>query len=184
MARAATGDFLQGFRFHVWASSVAGSGWDPFQVDRSGGDGANFGMNPQAGFQSATIPEISLDAVEYREGNSARTLKQNGIPTVSDGTLMRGVTKLDTTFHDWIVRCISGQEYRCDLVIAQYARDEMADGTVTTTPVTPERPVYVFECIPLRDKVMGDLDSTGSEVSLMEVDYACEWIDTSPTPSI
>lgn len=175
MARAATGDFLQGFRYHAVAQTSDGE--NPLQVDRG-----ESGMNPQAGFQSVTIPELSQDVVEYREGNSFWTSKQPGIPTVSDITLMRGVTKSDTTFFDWVYSSIRGLNYRVDLSIYHYARDEMEVGVATTAPEAADRSLYCKDCIPTRVKPMGDLDATASEISLAEVDVAVERF--AHTPSI
>jgi phage tail-like protein len=167
MARAATNDFLQGFRYHAVARTFDGT--NPLQIDRG-----ESGMNPQAGFQSITIPELSQDVVEYREGNSFWTAKQPGIPTVSDITLMRGVTKSDTTFFNWVLGAIQGVNYRVDLDIYHYARDEMTIGVSTTAAEPSDRPLYCKDCIPTRVKPLGDLDATASEVSLAEVDVAVE----------
>ena len=168
MARAATNDFLQGFRYQAVARTASPE-TNPLQIDR----GAS-GMNAQAGFQSITTPELSQDVVEYREGNSMWTVKQPGIPTVSDITLMRGVTKTDTTFFDWVYSSMIGVNYRVDLDIYHYARDEMAVGVATSAPEESDKPLYCKDCIPTRVKPMGDLDATASEVNLMEVDVAIE----------
>lgn len=167
MARAANNDFLQGFRYHAVAQTSDGT--NPLQIDRG-----ETGMNPQAGFQSITSPELSQDVVEYREGNSLWTVKQPGIPTVSDITLMRGVTKSDTTFWDWVYSSMQGANYRSDLTIYHYGRDEMADGVATDGVVPSDRALFCKDCIPTRVKTMGDLDATASEVNLAEVDVAME----------
>ena len=54
MPRLQVADPLQGFRFHV--SAVEG-GFDPI--------GYEDGDSGQAGFQSVTTPEMTLEAVEY-----------------------------------------------------------------------------------------------------------------------
>jgi phage tail-like protein len=173
MARAATNDFLQGFRYHAVARTSDGT--NPLQVDRG-----ESGMNVQAGFQSITTPELSQDVVEYREGNSMWTVKQPGIPTVSDITLMRGVTKVDTTFFDWVYSSMRGVNYRVDLDLYHYARDEMEIG-LATDPQPSDRALYCKEAIPTRVKPLGDLDATASEVNLSEVDVAMERFGHSPT---
>ncbi len=174
MARAATNDFLQGFRYHAVART-ADPVTNPLQVDRG-----ESGMNVQAGFQSITTPELSQDVVEYREGNSMWTVKQPGIPTVSDITLMRGVTKVDTTFFDWVYSSMVGQNYRVDLDIYHYARDEMEMG-LSSEPEPSDRPLYCKDCIPTRVKPLGDLDATASEVNLAEVDVAIERFGHTPS---
>ena len=175
MARAASGDFLQGFRYHAVANTSDNT--NPLQIDRG-----ETGMNPQAGFQSITSPELSQDVVEYREGNSFWTVKQPGIPTVSDITLMRGVTRNDTTFFDWVYGAIRGVNYRVDLSIYHYSRDEMSAGVATAAPEEAKRSLFFKDAIPTRVKTMGDLDATASEVSLAEVDVAGERF--AHTPSI
>ena len=104
MARSQATDFLQSFRFHVKSLNRAGDFPDPLQF------GSDAGINGEAGFQSVTLPELSTEAVEYREGTFKYTKKQPGVPTVSDVTMMRGVVKTDTDFYDWLIRGISGGE--------------------------------------------------------------------------
>lgn len=171
MARAASSDFFQGFRYHLEAMAGASGTTDMLNLAR-GAQGS------QAGFQSVTIPELSQDVVEYREGNSMWTIKQAGIPTVSDMTLMRGVTLSDTRFFDWVMATINGTEYRADITIHHYARQEMKSGTTQgESPFAAARKLICHECLPTRVKPMGDLDATASEVSLAELDVAVEHFD-------
>lgn len=167
--RAAVDDLMQGFRFHATAKNAAGV--DPLQpVPSRPGE---FEGGGQAGFQSATLPEITLESTEYREGTFTWTQKYPGPPTVSDCTLMRGVAKLDTAFYDWVMACINGEEYRADVTIWHYHRSEMADAKSSKTSDTMRR-VLCKNCIPLRVKPAADFDSMSGEVSLAEVDFAVE----------
>ena len=122
MTRAAANDFMQGFRFHVVAQTA--TGLKPLELSRNEVAGGG-----QAGFQSVTIPEISVEPVEYREGIFKWTQKYVGPPTVSDCTLMRGIIKADTTFYDWVMDSVEGAEYRCEVTIYHYQRAEMDDAT-------------------------------------------------------
>jgi phage tail-like protein len=158
MARTAQTDYLQNHRFHVTSSPD----YTKFEPDGLG----------EAGFSSVTFPELSMDAVEYREGIFTWTKKQVGIPTWSDVDLMRGVTKRDTKFFEWAMKAaVGGGEYRTDLVIYTYGRDEaVVDGMA-------DRKVKCYNCIPIRCKLGGDLDASTGDVSLQEVSIAIEWAE-------
>lgn len=171
MARSITGDFYQGFRFHIRSSE--NSKYKPFAVDgnvSAGRAGLDTFNGADAGFQSCTLPEISVDPVEYREGNSTITMKQAGILTISDMSLMRGVTKYDSQFYDWISQLRDGKEYRVDLTVFHMGRQDDLSKLTTETM----RSYYCTECFPGRVKFAGDLDSTGSEVSIAECDIVME----------
>lgn len=167
--RSAVDDLMQGFRFHVTARTAAGV--DPLQPipGRTG----EFEGGGQAGFQSATLPELTLEATEYREGTFTWTQKYPGVPTVSDCTLMRGVAKSDTAFYDWVMGSINGAEYRSDVTIWHYHRTEMANAAQSKTEDTMRR-FLCKNCIPMRVKPGADFDSMSGEVSLSEVDFAME----------
>lgn len=173
MSRAAANDLMQSFRYHVTASDIDGR--DPLSFARQG----EFEGGGEAGFQSATFPELSVEIAEYREGTSKWTQKYPGPPTVSDVTLMRGVAKRDTTFYDWTRDSVDGDEYRCDVTIWHYQRTEMGMANNSETDNTV-RNVVCKNCFGLRAKPDGDLDSTSAEVSLAEVDFAMESFEINP----
>lgn len=167
MSRAAVDDLMQGFRFHVVAQTAAGE--NPLEYTRSG----EYQGGGQAGFTSATIPELSVEVAEYREGTFQWTQKYAGVPTVSDVSLMRGVAKKDTAFLDWVRSSVDGEEYRCDVTIYHYQRTEMGQATQSDFDDTLRR-MECKNCVPIRGKASGDFDSTASEVSVSEVDFALE----------
>lgn len=174
MARAAKSDFLQNFRFHVSVDAgVNGLVPDPAveEVHSSG----------VAGFQSCTLPELTVEGTEYREGTFKYMKKFPGLPTVSDCTLIRGVTARDTMFFRWCMSAASGGEYRADISISQYARTQMsAQGSPaenTEVPAIASRIYKCHECMPIRVKPGADLDATSGEVSMQEVDFALEWFE-------
>jgi phage tail-like protein len=121
-----------------------------------------------------TLPEITLEATEYREGTFTWTQKYPGPPTVSDCTLMRGVAKSDTAFYDWVMSCATGGEYRSDVTIWHYQRTEMGGSGAAPLQSTDVRRVECKHCIPMRVKPAADFDSMSGEVSLAEVDFAME----------
>ena len=166
MARIESTDFMANFRFHV------------FHVG-----GPNFLKNDEklgAGFQSVTLPEITIPAADYREGTSKYTKKFPGPPEISgDLSMLRGVTTRDTFFFDWAIATISGGEYRTDLLIAQYVRESLpvADPSeFTEIPAFASARQYnCYECIPVRVKPASDLDASSGEVAIAEMDVAIEY---------
>ncbi len=164
--RAAAEDLMQGFRFHVTASTSVGA--DPLAFTTDPAEGA------QAGFQSVTIPEVTTEAAEYREGTSKWTQKYPGPPTVSDCTLMRGIAMTDTAFFDWIMAALDGREYRADVTIWHYQRAEMDQALAAGVST---RQYLCGNAFGIRAKPAGDFDSTSGEVSLAEVDFAMESLE-------
>jgi phage tail-like protein len=166
-------DFMHSMRFHVDAVGVGG-------VQRLVVPG-----RPQAGFSAVTTPEATVEAVEYKEGNTVYTKKYPGNPSMSDITMSRGVTRGDSSFWEWLRVVMEGSgEYRADLDIRHFHRDtslvrtQPASGdqpNLTNIDVTtPGRVYHVREAFPTRHKVAADLDATASEVSIMEMDIAYE----------
>ena len=168
--RAANTDLMQGFRYHVIASD--GSATDPLQTTPAD-DRKDYEANAVAGFQSVTIPELSVEAAEYREGIFVWTQKYPGPPTVSELTLMRGITRRDTAFYDMVMAAINGDQYRADVTILHYQRAEMGKA-VNASSERGIRRIYCGESFAIRAKPAGDLDSMAGDVSLAEMDMAVE----------
>jgi phage tail-like protein len=178
MARPVTSDFLQNFRFHV---SVM-EGFDGISFSGSGSPH----VSGEAGFQSASLPDISIEAAEYREGTFKYTKKFPGPPTISDVSLMRGVVAADTAFFDWAISTISGGAYRCDIKILQYQRGDLPTPSNpaenASIPAEAARIYKCFECVPTRAKPAGDLDATSGEVAMAECDFALEYFTVENPP--
>ena len=170
--RAQDSDYLHNFRFLAAATNTAG-------VNRLTVDG-----RAQAGFNSVTTPEATVEVAEYKEGQDIYTQKYPGNPTVNDITLSRGVARSDSAFWSWVRQVIEGTgAYRATLTISHLHRVEAltrafpAEGieNVTRIPEDAEGMVYhLFQAFPTRHKVAADLDATSSDVSLMELDVAFE----------
>lgn len=185
MARAKATDYLHSMRFAVF---VEGYGADN---TRQLGTLTSASGTPSAGFNACTIPELTQDAVEYREGHYIYTRKFVGLPTVSDVTLSRGVALGDGTFYKWMKDVVEGNsEYRADVTIRHFHRDAKPQSTstaVSTMSVDPD-PAHgyidyrCFECFPIRVKMASDLDATASEVSIQEIDLAVEYFSRVETP--
>ena len=166
MARAESSDPLHGFRFHVTTTDVPEflqSAAEEFQV------------GAEAGFQSVSLPERSVEVVEYREGTMTHTRKFPGVETFTNCTLMRGVTKTDTAFFDWVAAAVEGGTYRSDMTIYHWHRDGKTASQLAD--VDAARKYVCHESFPSRVKIAGDLDATSSEVSMQEVDVEVEWFE-------
>lgn len=180
MARTITKDFLQNFRFHVEMVDAGKPNYFTMDGDDQGRVGS------RAGFQSCTLPEISSEATEYREGTFKYTRKYSGVAQVTDVSLMRGVALNDSALFSWMMDAIGGGEHRRDISIKQYTRE--ATQSLTNNVSTPAEFDYAgtagagsvrsyncYECIPIRCKPGADLDATSSEVSIQELDVALEY---------
>jgi phage tail-like protein len=159
MARSQSTDFYHGFKYQV-------------NVVTAGIEGAS-DIGSDGGFATAVMPEQTLEAVEYKEGIYLYRRKFPGDVTFSDITLTRGVAKARTAFWDWINACTTGNEYRVDLEIKHFHRDDVV-GLADFTQATPKRVINCFECLPIRVKPGADFDAQASEVSLEEIDIALE----------
>lgn len=155
MARAASTDPYQNFRFQV--------------VDPTGGN-----LDPVAGFTTVTTPNVSLNAVEYREGVYTWTRKFPGVPTVGELVLSQGIFKRNTQFFDWILRVINGgnRDYRSELVVNQFhITDEFGVNG------TPSRITTCRECFPTDVKPTGDFGGDDDAVQISEATFTVEEVE-------
>ena len=167
MARALSSDFFQGYAFHVREPN-------------------NY-LAVGAGFQNVDVPEVTVNAVEYREGTYTYTRKQPGIPTQGELSLRRGVTRASSDFYNWILNVIEGRDYRTDLEIYHYHR---VDEGFQQTDGTPSRIYRALECFPTRYKPAETLEATSEDISVEDLGLAYEELvlvrqgsDGDPTPS-
>ncbi len=171
MPRAMTSDFLQGYNF--WAQAIGAGDTDYLaETDIPAASGA------VAGFQNITLPDVSTDAVEYREGHRTYTIKQPGIPTVGTCSMQRGTTLRTSAFWDWANRALLGDEYRADLVVYEFpmsARNE--DGIDVSQSLELAKVTTCFNSFPTRCKPGGDKDSTSGEISMAELECAVERVE-------
>lgn len=183
MARPKAQDFLHSFRFHVVIRGFGTAG-DPVL-----GTLGNAGK-VSAGFNSCSAPEVSHDAVEYREGHYIYTKKYVGLPTVSEVSLARGVALTDGSMWQWMKSVIEGnEEYRASMSIYHIHRDMKPATTSGSTnsemPIITANPPGGYieyrceEVFPISHKVAGDMDATSSEVSIQELTMAVEYFDVN-----
>lgn len=173
MPRAQSTDYLHSMRF---------------QVEVADGNHLFLGQ-PEAGFSAVTVPEMTIESVEYKEGQMIYTRKYPGNPSMAELTMSRGVTRTDTSFWSWVQTVAEGGDYRADLRIKHYHRDSLPN-VAFPPPAVPNSTVInkdagakvyeVHEAFPMRHKVASDLDATASEVSIMELDVAFEHFAVLP----
>lgn len=176
--RAQANDFMQGFRYHVVARTA--SGVDPLDEVRSG-------HGVHAGFQSVTLPEISTEASEYREGTFKWTEKYPGVPVVSPMTLIQGITKKSNAFYNTVMAALNGEEYRLDVTVYHFHRGDIGSADYVDISKIDSDKVRRYECynaFGTRAKPAGDLDSMASEVSLAEIDLEMESFKVEPGTDI
>jgi phage tail-like protein len=164
MARPQTTDPYQNFRFHVILASP-GSGES--EVDY-------FDRGNAAGFQAVTMPTMSLESVEYKEGIHTFKRKFPGVPSFDQVTLSRGVTTNQSDFFRWINQTTSGYAYRYDLIIKHYHRFDTQIPGQGFSDRRASREIKIYNAFPVSYKPGSDLDSVGSDVSLQEVTLEIE----------
>lgn len=158
--RPARNTHVHDFRFHL--------------VDPAGGN-----LDAVAGFQSVTVPEITLEVPTYREGTMAWTQKYPGIQTVGQVQCTKGVFKRDSDFLKWLFKCIEGgKEYRSDIIIQEFhITDEFGING------TPSRVIRLREVFPSAHKPSSDKSGESSAVSMQSLTLEAEQINVELVPT-
>lgn len=145
---------------------------DPFSVNRFHVTDTN-SLLGSAGFNSVTMPEISVEMVEYKEGTELYRRKFAGETTFQAVTMTRGVVKGNTSLLEWILAASQNKAYRTDITIKVFHRDDVS-GLVNYTTAAPERIITLKDAFPTRVKLGTDLDAMASEVMIEEIDVEYE----------
>lgn len=164
-------DLLRNNRF--WLVDVIPSSTFPFFVLGA----------PFMGFQSITMPELTLEIDEVKQVNSMYKKYVYSGGSMGAITLTRGCRVYDDTFYQWVQRAIRGIDMNPrNLLLIQYTDINLSTytGASVDLPVAmeawevaqflPGRAWLLFDCIPTRYKAGSDLDGTSGEVSIMELD--------------
>jgi phage tail-like protein len=179
-ARSQISDYVHSMRFQVETSAAPGTPGDITSI-------VSAGNGPEAGFSACTVPEMTVEAVDYKEGQFLYIRKYPGNVTFNECTLSRGVAMVDTGFWLWISTVINGTaEYRQDVQIKHYHRVNVLPG-ITNPPSEflldsgpnappPARTYQLFNAFPSRHKLAADLDATDSAVSIQELDLTYEYV--------
>ena len=153
-ARPHSSDYFHVFRFHV--------------IDE--GDGT---LNPVAGFSACTMPEITVEAAEYKEGIWTYKRKSPGIPAFNDITLTQGIVKGRTQFWDWIKSVQKGEDYRRNITILVFHRTDVVSKD-NYAQSNASFKVHLTDAFPIRVKAGLDLDGNTSDIMVSEMDLAYE----------
>ena len=134
-----------------------------FRVDL--GDGAE---GPAAGFSQVVLPDISIDVIEYRNGNDKEsgTHKLPGLARYDNVILRRGIIG-SLNLYEWINQVRNG--------------DANARRTVTITLLSEDLTAVVLSWRLLRawpvKYSFGDLNAKGTDVAIEELVLAYERLE-------
>jgi phage tail-like protein len=164
-------DLLQSNRF--WLVDAVPSSTFPFWVLGA----------PFMGFQTITMPEVTLEVDEVKQLNSMYKRYTYSGGSVGPITLTRGARVYDDSFMQWVQRAMRGIDMNPrNLLLIQFTNINVAEyaGGNIDLPVViqaweiaqflPGRAWLLWDCIPTRYKAGSDLDAASGEVSIMELD--------------
>lgn len=135
-----------------------------FLVDLGTGQTAG----PEAGFQECSGISMSVDVIEYRNGNDREnnTRKLTGLTRVSDVTLKRGIIG-SLSLYSWIDQIRNG--------------DQAALRTVTIQLQNEDHTAVVMTWKLVRARIVrhtsGPLDAKGTDVAIEELTLAYERLE-------
>lgn len=158
MARAQNTDFFHDHKFHV--SATASSVFPA----------------AEGGFNTVSLPEMTVEEQEYKEGIFVYKRKYPGNPTISNTMLTRGVAEKRTNFYQWCSGVIHGNEYRTDITIWHQHRDDTAsagDKDVLESPASKRR-IILRDSWCSRYKPGSDMDANSGAVSIEECEIVVE----------
>ena len=134
-----------------------------FRVDL--GDGAE---GPAAGFCQVVLPDISIDVIEYRNGNDREsgTHKLPGLARYDNVILRRGIIG-SLNLYEWINQVRNGDASAARTVTIALLSEDLT-AVVLTWKLLRARPIkYSF----------GDLNAKGSDVAIEELVLAYERLE-------
>jgi len=163
-----------------------------------------------ASFSRISIPSISMDTEEFKEGNwpfRRRVITAASVDTV---TMEKGVTLYDSDFWLWAMGAVNGVVSRKAVVIhlmhrtqepalqpSQQAVRQNAPNltgnvsfngsTLVNATIKPAIPIIakawiLHDAIPVRVKPASDLDATSGEVSIAEIEFHANWMEQKAFP--
>ncbi len=155
---------------------------DPFHsnrfvlVLRSGPFAVGF-FDSLASFQAISLPEQSIETLEYSEGIYTYSRLYPGRSSFGTVTCSRGVVKGDSGLGRWIRRTAEGWNYRATLAIHHFHRSDVAGRTsYLDKGIDPSRAIVLMNCFPIRFKPGSDFDAMSAEISVEEIEFAVERI--------
>lgn len=138
------------------------------------------------GFRSATIPEISVETKDIKEGSYEYKRSVPLSASVGDIDLHQGVQFFNSDFYDWVIATIRGKkQMRRSIMLIHFSTAALLGGHTGDSPLGsvvnqfiplndllgyfPARAWMLKDCIPIRYKAGTDFDALGAEVSIAEV---------------
>lgn len=170
-------DYLNNYRFHLFDVSFV----------------APAVFNISYGFARVTMPEISVEMKEIKEGTSEYKHYVPLSASVGQITLERGVTVFNQDFFPWVKRVIAGSPaIRRNLMLVQFSEASLVGAqnvglgpkgglgalSVLANQVmnfgdlfarVPAKAWMLYECLPVSYKAGSDLDALGNEISMSQL---------------
>ena len=160
------------------AGSARSQSTDPFLMNRFQVVDTEGFLNlstPAAGFQTCTMPQITLETHEYSEGIWTYRRKFPGTATFDDISMTKGVVKNDSSFFAWLRAGAEGYAYRTTITIKHYHRDDIT-GLLDFSSATPYRQLICYNAIPVTAKMGSDFDAMGSDISIEDFTFSYEYL--------
>ena len=126
-----------------------------------------------ASFQSITMPEHSIENIEYSEGIFSYSRFYPGRSSFSTISCHKGVIKGDTNLAKWIRRVSEGWNYRANMSIYQFHRSDVA-GKISYSDSKAYRKIRMVNCMPIRYKPGSDFDAMSIDISISEIEFSME----------
>lgn len=153
---------------------------DPFHSNRfvlvlkSGPFAVGF-RDTLASFQAISLPEQSIETLEYSEGIFTYSRLYPGRSSFGTVTCSRGVVRGESGLGKWIRRTAEGWNYRATLAIHHFHREDVSGKmSYLDKNIEPSRSIILINCFPIRFKPGSDFDAMGAEISVEEIEFAVE----------
>jgi len=173
MARSGVSDPLQNYSFALRELASPPVGNNPLlSAPVLGEDGST----SLIGFQSISMPDVTLELKEVNEGNWPHIHK---VPmtrmTTGDVTLTKALYPKNSDFNTWIFQSVWGRgSVRRSFVIVHLARYHGAQ--IGEDHFDSGRFIHIHNCLPVSWKPGSDLEANSSDVSLEELTIHVERI--------
>lgn len=148
---------------------------DPFYNNRFAlaFESGPFSSQNLAAFQTVSMPEQTVESIEYSEGVFSYARHYPGRTSFSTVTCHKGTVKGDTLLAKWIRRASEGWNYRANISIHQFHRSDLTGKTVYRDTAASRR-ILLINCVPMRYKPGSDFDPMSIEISVQEMEFSIE----------
>lgn len=134
------------------------------------------------GFQNAVTPTLTQDEGEYKTGLEKFANKfGTGNSTLDNLTMEQLVVSTQPYFAKLMMRALEGGSTRMDLIVVHFDIGLFRGTANINNPseaLEKYAMLYVYKgCIPTSVKVDGDLDATGGDIAVGELEFAVSDLD-------